>query len=338
MNALQFAHPDLIQLGWLALLVLLFLYRKKFHSSTLEMSVGLQKDLVARTSTTMKRFQIFFIFLLLLSGIVALMRPQTPNGLMPLGESQKAADIMVVLDLSKSMLAEDAAPNRLKRAKSEISELLDELSGHRIGLVGFAGKASVLCPLTTDYGFFHLTLRNASPSSVSKGGTNLGAALRKGIDAFGAGQASRILLLITDGEDHDSYPKEIAIAAKDKGIKIITIGFGSEEGSQITITDPQTGARSILQDRDGVPVVSRLDGTLLRELALETGGVYVPAGTAALDLESIVERHIEPIITMGTEKTIKVAPNEHYLPFVLLGIASLVGISFAGARPRREHE
>ena len=90
-----------------------------------------------------------------------------------------------------------------------------------------------------------------------------------------------------------------------------------------------------LQDRDGVPVVSRLDGDLLRDIALETDGAYVPAGTSALDLGSIVDRHIEPIITMGTEKTIKVAPNEHYLPFVFIGLLSLVGIAWSGTRPRR---
>jgi Ca-activated chloride channel family protein len=263
------------------------------------------------------------------------MRPQTPGGTVSLGQSQKAADIMVVLDVSKSMLAEDAAPNRLKRAKAEISELLEKLSGHRIGLVGFAGKASVLCPLTTDYGFFHLTLRNAGPKSISKGGTNIGEALRKGLDAFGPGQASRLILLIMDGEDHDSYPKEVSTVAKEQGIRIITIGFGSESGSQITITDPQTGARTTLQDRDGVPVVSRLDGEILREIALETDGAYVPAGTSALDLGSIVDRHIEPILTMGTEKTIKVAPNEHYLPFVLMCFFSLLGIAWSGSRPRR---
>ena len=338
MNELQFVHPNMIQLFWGALVFLVFLYRKRIVSIPLNMGQRLRSKLIRTTPTSSRLLQIFFIAVLLFSSIVALMRPQTPGGVISLGQSQKAADIMVVLDVSKSMLAEDAAPNRLRRAKSEIAELLENLTGHRIGLVGFAGKASVLCPLTTDYGFFSLTLRNASPESISKGGTNLGEALRKGLDAFGPGQSSRLILLITDGEDHDSYPQEAAKVAQEQGVRIVSIGFGSETGSTITITDEQTGARKTLLDRDGVPVTSKLDGELLRNIALETQGAYVPAGTAALDLESIVDKHIEPIITMGTEKSIKVAPNEHYLPFVLFGLFSFVGIAWSGTRPRREEQ
>jgi len=309
MNDLQFVHPNVLQFSWLVLVFLIYLYRKRIIKSSMDMGHRLQKKLVVKTPNSSRMIQLFCIALFLMSGVVALMRPQTPGGTISLGQSQKAADIMVVLDVSKSMLAEDAAPNRLRRAKSEIAELLENLSGHRIGLVGFAGKASVLCPLTSDYGFFSLTLRNASPESISKGGTNIGEALRKGLDAFGPGQASRLIMLITDGEDHDSYPKEVALVAKEKGVRIVSIGFGSETGSQIIMTDEQTGARRALLDRDGAPVLSKLDGELLRSIALETQGAYIPAGTSALDLESIVDRHIEPIITMGTEKTIKVAPH-----------------------------
>ena len=267
MNQIQFVHSGYIQLVWLVVILLVVLFRIRIRHQKISMSASLQERLLLRTSLKSRILQLFFIALFFISGIVALMRPQTPGGNIPVSQSQTSADIMVVLDLSKSMLAEDAAPNRLKRAKSEISELVESLGGHRIGLVGFAGKASILCPLTSDYGFFNLTLRNASPNSISKGGTNIEDALKKGIAAFGVGQASRVLLLITDGEDHDNYPKEAALLAQKEDIVIISIGFGSESGSQITITDPQTGARSVLQDRDGVPVISRLDGELLRELA-----------------------------------------------------------------------
>ena len=144
-----------------------------------------------------------------------------------------------------------------------------------------------------------------------------------------------MILLITDGEDHDSYPKEAALIAKQEGIRIVSIGFGSETGSQITLTNKETGARTILQDRDGNVVISRLDGELLRDIALETQGAYVPAGTAALDLESIVNKHIEPIITMGIEEESKVVPNEHYLPFVLLSLLSLFGFAWVGSQPKK---
>jgi len=140
MNELQFVHPNMLQLFWLALVFLIFLYRKRISSLPLKMSQRLRSKLVRTTPASSRLLQLGFIGVLLFSGIVALMRPQTPGGVISLGQSQKAADIMVVLDLSKSMLAEDAAPNRLRRAKSEIAELLENLSGHRIGLVGFAGR------------------------------------------------------------------------------------------------------------------------------------------------------------------------------------------------------
>ena len=206
-----------------------------------------------------------------------------------------AGGCRVVLDLSKSMRLR-TLPSRLERAKSEILELSVQLSGYRLGLVGFAGRASVLCPLTTDLGFFSLALNNADPSSISRGGTRIGEAIRTAVKAFGPGQSPRLMLLITDGEDHDSYPKEAAEAAKELGIHIVSIGFGSEQGSQITLTDPETGAKSALRDRDGQVVLSKLDGETLRELALMTDGAYVPAGTAALDLESIVNGHITPMV------------------------------------------
>ena len=132
-----------------------------------------------------------------------------------------------------------------------------------------------------------------------------------------------MIVLVTDGEDHDSYPVEMAKQANELGIPIIGIGFGSESGSQIMITDSQTGAKSALQDREGNIVISKLDGELLREIALQTEGAYVPAGTAAIDLESIVGEHIKPILT-SEKSTNKVQPKEHYMPLILLSLAMLL--------------
>ncbi|MEC7983912.1 MAG: VWA domain-containing protein [Myxococcota bacterium] len=338
MSDLQFANSDFVHLLWPSALLVIFLIRTRLSQSkelSAFISPHLQSRLVTRTRNTSRLWQILFIAIVLLSGTIALMRPQTPGGNEKLVSGRVSADLMIVLDLSKSMLAEDAAPNRLNRAKSEISEMVEHLSGHRVGLVGFAGKASVLCPLTTDYGFFNLTLGNAGPNSITKGGTQIGKAIRTAVTAFGPGQASRLILLVTDGEDHESYPKEAAQNAKDAGIRIVTIGFGSETGSQITMTDSQTGAKSVLKDKSGIPVLSKLDGETLRELALLTEGAYIPAGTAALDLESIVDEHIEPIVTLGTKATTKVQPNEHYLPFVLISLFSLIAAVWVGHRPER---
>lgn len=332
---LQFAQAHLVHLIWLVLLVLIAFYfaRQRAHQSANQLvSKRLQPALVQRTIWSRRMLQLTAIALMCVAGVLALMRPQTP-GLAAQSSGRVQADVMVVLDLSKSMLAEDAAPNRLERAKSEIIELSTQLSGYRLGLVGFAGRASVLCPLTTDIGFFSLALSNADPSSITRGGTRIGEAIRTAVKAFGPGQAPRLMLLITDGEDHDSYPKEAATAAKELGIHIVSIGFGSEQGSQITITDPQTGAKSSLRDRDGQVVLSKLDGETLRELALMTDGAYVPAGTAALDLESIVGAHITPMVLADSVDSNDVQPEEHYAFFTLLSLLGLFFAAWTGASP-----
>ncbi len=189
---------------------------------------------------------------------------------------------MIAFDVSKSMLAEDVAPNRLERAKAEIVDLLSYLEGDQVGLIAFAGRATVLAPMTPDFSFLRLVLEGAGPHSVTRGGTRLEEPIRKAVQGFGpAREASRVILLITDGGDQDSFPLDAAKAAAEAGIVIIAIGFGDELGSEIYATDPRTGARELLRDADGAAVRSRLDGELLRDIALVTDGAYVPAGTGS---------------------------------------------------------
>ena len=324
MMDIQFAQPEYIHMIWILIAILGFLFQKRWNNKSILSSVvsaSLYKNLLCRVSTQSRRKQLLCIALLFFATLFALLRPQSAGETEQMSNSL-SSDIMVVLDLSKSMLAEDAPPNRLSRAKSEIQEMTEQLKGDRVGLIGFAGRASVLCPLTTDYGFFALALQNADPNSITRGGTNLGEALRMAVQAFGNNESSKLIVLVTDGEDHDSYPVEMAKQAGELGVPIVSIGFGSEEGSQIMMTDSQTGAKSVLQDREGNVVISKLDGELLREIALVTEGAYVPAGTAAIDLESIVGEHIKPILS--TEKsTNKIQPKEHYLPLVLLSLCFL---------------
>ena len=333
MMDIQFAHPENIHVAWLCIGIIIFLIQRRWNShSILSEFISSKNDsaLVVRVSTSSRRKQILCVAVLLLSSVIALIRPQSTGDTEQLSNSL-SSDIMVVLDISKSMLAEDAPPNRLSRAKSEILEMTEQLKGDRVGLVGFAGRSSVLCPLTTDYGFFTLALEQASPKSITRGGTNLGEALRMAVKSFGNTESSKLIVLVTDGEDHDSYPVEMAKQANELGIPIISIGFGSENGSQIMITDSQTGAKSALQDREGNIVISKLDGELLREIALLTEGAYVPAGTAAIDLESIVGEHIKPILT-SEKSTNKIQPKEHYMPLILLSLVMLLLSLFYGQK------
>ena len=138
-----------------------------------------------------------------------------------------------------------------------------------------------------------------------------------------AGDIQRLILLVTDGEDHDSYPLEAAKAAQEKGVRIVSIGFGDEAGSKIEVTDPRTGARSFVKDRNGNDVVSRLDGETLREIALQTDGAYVPAGTGAMDLESIYRTHIASMLRGSTDAEQQIVRNEAYQWLVLAALVLL---------------
>ncbi len=144
---------------------------------------------------------------------------------------RRGRDIVVLLDVSRSMLAEDIRPNRLERAKIAIGDLLDVLAGDRIGLVTFAGNTTVKCPLTHNYAFMRLALSEVGTESTNKGGTKIGDAIRQAVDkVFGEGvEKYRDMILITDGGDHESFPVEAANVAGSRGIRIIAIGLGDED-------------------------------------------------------------------------------------------------------------
>lgn len=277
-----------------------------------------------------------FLVLGLGLSVLALMRPQWAGRVERVAGLQRDADVFIALDVSKSMWAEDVAPNRLERAKAEIRGLLARLPSLRVGLVGFAGRAAVLCPLTSDHDFFRLSLDDAGPHSVGRGGTRIGDALRRAAASFPVASSAKMVVLITDGEDHDSAPEEAAAALEKLGAPIVAVGFGKEEGATIVRTDPATGAKSELLDRDGRPVISRLDGALLRRLTEKTKGAYIPAGTAAIDLDSIVSAHFEPLLR-APGRTVMRRANFELFPACLL-LAAIFLLLAAGWRPRAKVE
>ena len=295
------------------------------------LSEVMQLRLVQRLSLTRRLLTVFLLALSACCFVIALMRPQ--YGLTYVKSTRVGAQIMFCLDLSKSMLAEDTAPNRLERAKADITDLLGFLQGDQVGLIGFAGRARVLCPLTPDYGFFKLILDGADPGSIGMGGTRLEEPLRKALDGFRSeSDVSRIVFLITDGEDHDSKPLDVAKDAIERGIKIVAVGLGEESGSEIVITDPNTGATERVLDGDGNPVVTRLDGDTLRDLAMATDGVYIPAGTGTLDLNSIYQAHIKPLVRGRMESEGRAVRNDAFQWAILAGLVLLLLALVAGSR------
>ena len=238
--------------------------------------------------------------------------------------AQRGADVFVVLDVSKSMTAEDVAPNRLERAKSDVRDLLDRITGDRVGLIAFAGKPVVKVPLTTDRGFFETVLEDVDTQSAPRGGSLIGDALRKAMEAMPPrGDRDQAIVLVTDGEDHESYPLEAAKQAAERGIKVFTVGLGdSREGARIPVRD-DAGQLQYMKYA-GKEIWSRVDEKLLEEIARTTDGAYIPAGTRAYDLGQIYEDHLAGLAHGEFHTDKRQRYHEQFQLFACLGIALLL--------------
>lgn len=267
------------------------------------------------------------------SIVVALTEPKwNPQ---PQQIQRKGRDVVILLDTSKSMLAEDVTPNRLERSRIAISDLLEVLKGDRIAIITFAGVATVKCPLTQDYAFVRMALADISTESTSRGGTQLGDAIRKACEEVFDKQSREFkdLILITDGEDHDSFPVQAAQKAAEEGVRIIAIGLGDDAtGSRIPITGPD-GQKTFLKYQ-GQEVWSKLDSDTLREVAIATeGGKYlsVSPGTT-LDLGRIYEDLIASAQGRELESMTMMKYDEKFQVFVALAIGLLVCEVLIGER------
>ena len=214
--------------------------------------------------------------------VLGLARPQTGAKLSE--RKTKGAEIIVALDVSNSMLAQDYSPNRLERAKLAISRLTDMLQEDRIGLVIFAGTSFVQLPVTTDYVSAKMFLNSIDTGSIPIQGTAIGDAIRLSIKSFSAqSEKSRVIIVISDGENHEDDPVAAAKQAAELGIKVYTIGVGSAEGQPI----PMDGA--LLRDQKGEIVVTKLDEKALRDIAKAGNGAYIHAGNEEFGLNPIVQ-------------------------------------------------
>jgi Ca-activated chloride channel family protein len=204
----------------------------------------------------------------------------------------KGVDIFVLLDVSKSMLTEDVRPNRATQAKYAVQDLLEKLRGDRIGLIAFAGTAFVQCPLTVDYEAFRLTLKDADPQIIPRGGTAIGAAMRTALKGFEAGEGrDRAIVLITDGEQTEGDALAAADEAAKAGVKIYAIGVGTAEGELIPVRE-EGKQMEFLKDREGKVVKSRLDEETLKQIALKTGGIYVRSAAGDFGIDTIYDKGI----------------------------------------------
>jgi len=260
--------------------------------------------------------------------IVALSRPQFGASERKL--TRRGIDLMIALDVSNSMLATDIKPNRLARAKEQLRQLILNSRGHRIGIIAFAGAAFVQCPLTLDYGLALRILDAMDVGIVPLQGTSIGSAVNAAVDAFeraergrrkrgAARRGARVLLLLTDGEDHDKAALEKAVERAAKaGIKIYAIGIGSPEGAPIILPDG-----SVKKDSKGRVVTSHLDYQTLERIAFQTGGVAV-RGTATGDLDLVeVQKQLDALKRSVQRSTTKTIYEERFV-FVLVPVFLLL--------------
>lgn len=287
---MHFANPNAFWL--LALLPVLALFfaaghRARRRALALFATPELMARLTASTSLTKQTLKAALFLGALFWFIVALARPQF--GTVVEAIRREGSDVVLALDVSRSMLTQDLKPNRLVKAKSEIQSLLGRLQGNRVGLVVFAGSAFLQCPLTTDYRAIELFLDGVDPSTVSRPGTDLGEAIRASVAAFEQKSgAFRAIVLLTDGEDNEGRGLEAAKEAAAAGIRIFTIGIGSTEGAPIPLSE-QSAEGGYKKSKSGEIVLSKLGATGLADIARETGGSFHQATREEMELESVFQ-------------------------------------------------
>ena len=271
----------------------------------------------ASKSRPIVKFALLIVALTLL--IVAAARPQ--YGQQEKTVKRQGIEVMVALDISNSMLAEDVAPNRLDRAKQMLSKMIDNMVDDKVGLVVFAGEAFTQLPITCDYVSAKMFLHTISPKLIPTQGTAIGAALHTAIRSFGSQEsdAGRAIILITDGENHEDDAIAAAKQAQELGIQVFVIGIGKPEGSPI----PVPGTNDYIKDRSGQVVVSRLNEEMCQEIAQAGKGAYVRCDNTNTAMRAL-QQELDRIATTDLETTVYADYNEQYQSFVLIALLLLV--------------
>jgi len=237
---------------------------------------------------------------------------------------RKGIDIIIALDLSKSMYAKDISPNRFERSRLELKNLVENLEGDRIGLIVFTSGARMICPLTLDYQTFNLFLDDVSIGQLPRGGTSLSAPIEMAAGSFDPQyKKDRVLILVTDGESHDKRLDEALKISGQSKVRIFTVGLGSLEGVPILLPS-DSGEKIYVKDEKGNIVLTKLEDRPLKKIALESGGAYVPVEASGFNLLKIYQEEIAPIEGREiNQKRKRRYENRYYFPLGLALIAYL---------------
>ncbi len=323
MQLFRFANPVFLYLLLLLPVIILLYIINEIRKRKALKRLG-DINLVSTLVPEMSRIRPALKFLLLLvaftSGIIMLSRPQFGSKIEDV--KKQGVEVIIALDVSNSMLAEDIQPDRLTRAKQAISRLVDDLDNDKIGLIVFAGDAYTQIPLTTDYVSAKMFLSTINPNMVPKQGTAIGSAISLGMRSFSPGEdKSKAMIIITDGENHEDDPVKEAEEAAKAGIVIHTIGIGSTEGVPIPIT--VNGKRDYLKDSNGNIVITKLDEDILKKIALSTNGNYVRASNSNIGLDEIYN-DIKKMKKQDLESTRYTEYNDQFQIFAAIALFFLV--------------
>lgn len=306
----------------LTALFLLWMGRRKRASLARLGDSGLIERLSRTVNRRGRRWQTALWFAALTLLIVSLARPQWGSEVEMV--EQQGIEIMVALDVSQSMMAQDIKPNRLERAKLEVVDLMDRMGGNEVGLVLFAGAGFIQFPLTSDFATARSFLDGAQPGVISRQGTAIGEAIQTALNGFNWSRASqKVIIIMTDGESHDSDPLERAQQAAEQGVLIYTIGFGSPNGEPIPEVNAAGEITGYKKDAAGETVLSKLDEITLQEIALSTGGQYYRAGAAGNELNALAAE-LDSMQKAELESRFETRRIERFQIFLLLALLAII--------------
>ena len=317
----RFAHIEFLWL-LLAIPVLVALHIWITRRKRQQLQLFGDPELMAELMPNASRIRPHVKFALMLTAlsllIIGIARPQ--YGTKEQTVKRQGIEVMIALDISNSMLAEDVAPNRLERAKQMLSKLVDQMVDDKLGLVVFAGDAFTQIPITCDYVSAKMYLQSITPELIPAQGTAIGKAITTGVNSFGTEdtEKSRAIILITDGENHEDNAQEAAKMAKEKGIHVFVVGIGKPEGSPIP-----DGRGGFKKDRQGTVVVSRLSEDMCQEVAAAGGGMYVRADNSNTATRAL-EKEIDKLGKQEIETKVYSDYNEQYQSFIFIALLLLV--------------
>ncbi len=326
---MNFQNPSLLHWLWLTPIIagaLHLLYQRREKITARFIQLKLINPQARQSALGQARIKASLITVFYVLAIVALARPQWGYELQEV--KRQGLDILIAVDVSKSMLTKDVAPNRLERTKLAIKDLVKKLKGDRVGLIAFAGQAFLVCPLTIDYNGFLLSLNDLTVDSIPRGGTNLSNAIEEAIKGYGdKGQVHKTVVLVTDGEDQEGNVLKAAHKAKEKSVRIYTVGIGTAEGDLVQVST-DGGKKQFLKDADGNYIKSRLNENLLQQIAYTTSGAYVRSSGAQFGLDYLYEKQLSAIEKHEIENKMEKKYFERFQWFLALALLLLVVETF----------